>query len=403
MTENDAVTHDDDDERKPFRAWSWSSDDQNLALGLGILLLFLLGSLLLSQCGAVADAARDAGIISSDDDDNLLERTEDALEDDEFVIGDADDEILDEVEVAERGGVITLTGVVASQALKDQAGETAADVDGVSRVTNNLEVLAPVATTEAPAPTTTTEPPATTTTTEPPATTTTTEAPPPLEAVTFNGTYADGEITIAGEVPDEATRGAVIDGFSQQYAPANITVIDELTINENTTLEGGVLNLTGEVPDPATRSTIVTNAEAVASGVGMTVNDGLTVVATDESLLAELNELFATNGDVLFAPSSAELTPDAIDVLDQAIDILNRDPDLNVTIEGHTDSDGSEQLNLELSQARASAVNDYFTANGIDQSRLTAVGRGETDPVADNATDEGKRQNRRIEFVGTES
>lgn len=399
MTDNDgAIHHDDDDQRKPFRDWSWSSDDQNLALGLGVLLLFLLGTLGLSQCGAVTDAVDDLGITSSEDDD-LLERTEDALEDDEFVIGTDDNN----VDVGEKGGVITLTGVVATQALKDQAGETAADVDGVTRVANNLTIAAP-ATTEAPAPTTA-APPATTE--APPATTEapapTTEAPAVIEPVSFDGTYADGEITIAGEVPDEITRSAVIDGFGQQYAPAGITVVDALTINENTTLEDGVLNLVGEVPDQATRGTIVTNAEAVAGTVNMTVNDGLTVIATDESLLAELNELFAVNGSVLFATSSAELTGEATAVLDQAIDILNQDPNLNVTIEGHTDSDGSDASNLALSDARANSVLSYFTSNGIGSERLTAIGKGEAEPVADNATPEGKQQNRRINFVGTES
>ncbi len=400
MTENTgAPRHDDDDRKKPFMGWSWSADDQNLALALAVLLLFLGGALGLSQCSQVSDAASDLGITSSDDDDDLLERTEDALVDDDYTIGKDDNE----VDVRERAGVITLTGVVASQALKDQAGETAADVDGVTRVANNLVVAeddTPPATTAAPAPTTTAAPAPTTTAA--PAPTTTAAPAPVITPVAFTGTYADGAITIAGEVPDEVTRAAVIDGFGQQYEPQGITIIDELTINENTELQGGTLALVGEVPDPATRTAIVSDAETVASTVDMTVSDELTVLATDESLLADLNAVFATGGDVLFAPSSAELTAEATDVLDQAISILNQDPDLAVTIEGHTDSDGSEAANLELSDARANAVLSYFTNNGISADRLTAIGKGEGEPVADNATPEGKRQNRRIEFSATD-
>jgi outer membrane protein OmpA-like peptidoglycan-associated protein len=70
-----------------------------------------------------------------------------------------------------------------------------------------------------------------------------------------------------------------------------------------------------------------------------------------------------------------------------------------MTIEGHTDSVGSDTFNLALSNARAEAGIDYLTALGVQPTRLFAVGYGETDPIADNDTAAGRTQNRRLEFV----
>jgi len=80
--------------------------------------------------------------------------------------------------------------------------------------------------------------------------------------------------------------------------------------------------------------------------------------------------------------------------------MLQDHPELRISIEGHTDSDGDDALNLDLSDQRAAAVKDYLVSNfGIDSSRLESVGLGETVPVADNSTSEGKQENRRVELV----
>lgn len=75
-------------------------------------------------------------------------------------------------------------------------------------------------------------------------------------------------------------------------------------------------------------------------------------------------------------------------------------PDLRIAIEGHTDSDGDDVHNQELSEQRAAAVRDYLIESyGIDASRLESAGFGETNPTASNDTPEGKQQNRRVELV----
>ena len=72
---------------------------------------------------------------------------------------------------------------------------------------------------------------------------------------------------------------------------------------------------------------------------------------------------------------------------------------LNVRIEGHTDSRGSDSLNLRLSDARANAVRDYLIRRNVDPDRMIAKGYGESVKIADNRTKAGRRQNRRVEFV----
>ena len=80
--------------------------------------------------------------------------------------------------------------------------------------------------------------------------------------------------------------------------------------------------------------------------------------------------------------------------------MLEDHPDLRISIEGHTDSDGDDASNLDLSERRAASVKGFLIANyGIDASRLESVGLGETVPVADNSTPDGKQQNRRVELV----
>jgi OOP family OmpA-OmpF porin len=77
---------------------------------------------------------------------------------------------------------------------------------------------------------------------------------------------------------------------------------------------------------------------------------------------------------------------------------MNAHPEARLEIRGHTDSQGPANFNLELSQKRAESVRQYMIKGGVDPSRLTAVGVGEEEPIASNATPDGRAQNRRIEF-----
>ncbi|HEX4481066.1 MAG TPA: OmpA family protein [Rudaea sp.] len=106
-----------------------------------------------------------------------------------------------------------------------------------------------------------------------------------------------------------------------------------------------------------------------------------------------------TLGDVLFEVDRAELKPGATRTLDQLATALNDDPRSTISIEGHTDSTGSPQHNTNLSLARAESVKSYLVSRGVNPSRVTTQGLGQDYPVASNATEAGRQQNRRVEVV----
>jgi OOP family OmpA-OmpF porin len=101
---------------------------------------------------------------------------------------------------------------------------------------------------------------------------------------------------------------------------------------------------------------------------------------------------------VAFEFDSAKLTHAARAALDRVYDGLSQQADISVEIGGHTDSLGSQSYNLNLSQQRATTVRNFLIARGFDASRLRAEGYGEFNPIADNNTEEGRAQNRRVEF-----
>jgi outer membrane protein OmpA-like peptidoglycan-associated protein len=122
--------------------------------------------------------------------------------------------------------------------------------------------------------------------------------------------------------------------------------------------------------------------------------DDLHAKATERGLVLTL-------GDLLFSSGTARLNRSGNDHLDKLAAFLNRYPERNVTVEGYTDSVGTEDYNLQLSQRRADAVKAYLMNGGIMADRITTSGRGEDSPVGDNATASGRQQNRRVEIVIT--
>ena len=106
------------------------------------------------------------------------------------------------------------------------------------------------------------------------------------------------------------------------------------------------------------------------------------------------------SGSVLFASGKADLLPAAQAKLNEvATALTNQDPDSKIVIEGHTDSKGSADLNQKLSQQRAEAVRNYLVTRGIASERVTAMGLGSAQSIADNASAEGRANNRRVEIV----
>ncbi len=106
-----------------------------------------------------------------------------------------------------------------------------------------------------------------------------------------------------------------------------------------------------------------------------------------------------TLGDVLFASGRAELNPGTANNLNQLVTFLGKYPSRTVIIEGHTDSVGDDNYNQGLSQRRADSVRSYLVRHGVDAARITAMGAGESTPVAGNESATGRQQNRRVEVI----
>ncbi len=109
-------------------------------------------------------------------------------------------------------------------------------------------------------------------------------------------------------------------------------------------------------------------------------------------------DLLLTLTGINFKFDSSEIQPSSSEILDRAVASLNESKDVAVRIEGHCDSTGGEAYNQLLSERRANAVQAYLVAHGIAAERLSTVGKGESQPVASNDSEEGRYQNRRVEF-----
>ena len=106
------------------------------------------------------------------------------------------------------------------------------------------------------------------------------------------------------------------------------------------------------------------------------------------------------SGSVLFQSAKSDLLPGAqVKLNDVAAALTKEDPDSKMIVEGHTDSQGAASFNQDLSQHRADSVRTYLISRGISSDRITAQGLGAGRPIADNASPEGRANNRRVEIV----
>ena len=124
------------------------------------------------------------------------------------------------------------------------------------------------------------------------------------------------------------------------------------------------------------------------------------VTADASSIADELNKSghIALYG-IHFDTGKATILPDSESILGEIVKMLQQNPDVKLSVEGHTDNVGAAASNQALSAKRAQAVVAWLTAHGVAASRLTAKGWGQTKPVADNTSEDGRAKNRRVELV----
>lgn len=116
-----------------------------------------------------------------------------------------------------------------------------------------------------------------------------------------------------------------------------------------------------------------------------------------EKAIAETGK-FVTN-NILFETGKATLKPESMEEIQKVADYMKKNPSVRFEVQGHTDNQGSDKINDPLSQQRAEAVVKALAQLGCDEFNLRAVGKGSHEPVADNKTDAGRAQNRRVEFI----
>ncbi len=183
----------------------------------------------------------------------------------------------------------------------------------------------------------------------------------------------------------KSQKGAVIGGTSGAVVGG---VIGKVVGN---TAMGAII---GATVGGVTGAVIGRNMDKQAEELAKEIKDA-EIIREGEAIVVKFKE------QVLFAYDRSDLSATAKTNLDKFNEILIRYPQTNITVIGHTDSKGSETYNQTLSEKRAESVTNYAGMNGIAGTRLTTIGKGESDPIATNDTDEGRSLNRRVEFVIT--
>ncbi len=254
----------------------------------------------------------------------------------------------------------------------------------------------------------------------------------------FGGLFAmrqgPGGVGVRGRLPDEAARASVLARLGSAFPGQAVT--DEMTTDPaapdwqgalqavlpvlggvampEVTIDGGTVVLRGRTTSVAEKTRIeadITGALPPGFALRSELEAGVVpnvTSATDQLVMsgdarlagaeAALGEALGS-GRIEFDSATARLTSGSREVLDRVVAVLERFPAVGADLKGYTDSEGDSRGNRTLSTRRAEATRDYLASKGIDAARLAPRGAGEADPVADNATEEGRARNRRVAFT----
>jgi len=251
---------------------------------------------------------------------------------------------------------------------------------------------------------------------------------PTVDPFEWRASLTDDELRFDGYLPSEELRAQLLSQANANFG--HVKIYDNVTLANGApesfemlvknalhalsrvdsgeiVLAGTELTFTGEVFGAAGQAAISTFLESVVPA-GYTGNSKVQLKPDPETnpelrlsdtecrtVLKALGE----RNTVLFETGSANIRPDSYGFLDRMAYGVRRCAGIEIEVAGHTDSDGNDEQNQLLSVSRAQSVAKYLIASGVEDSRLSAVGYGESQPIADNGTDEGKTRNRRIELL----
>ena len=241
------------------------------------------------------------------------------------------------------------------------------------------------------------------------------------EPVRFELDRSAGAVALKGRLPNQARRDAIVSRARELWGAE--TSADELTVdraveepdwldglpdalrsfsrrteNGSFVIDGGELTIGGRMYAESARQALLERLGVYLPGLEVSDRSEVRPPATAAELQSTLDTAVLLR-TVEFASDSAELTALGRSVLDEIFELLSGQRAVRVAISGHTDDQGDEDYNLDLSRRRARAAGDYLAARGLAADRFETAGFGESQPIADNATPQGRHRNRRIEFA----
>jgi OmpA-OmpF porin, OOP family len=230
-------------------------------------------------------------------------------------------------------------------------------------------------------------------------------------------------LTLTGYVPDNNVHAAIASAAGRKFFSEKVVDNLKASIGAPSGFVSAVVPALGALSRLSTGTLVVTDREIKLSGdafydaavtqiraslardfpEGWQVKADISVkpaaAPVDPTVCQQLFSELLAKGKIRFEPRRASIDQDSAGLLDRLIETAMRCPSADVEIAGHTDADGEDAFSQALSEKRAQAVMDYLVKAGLPASRFTAIGYGSSQPVASNDTDEGKAQNRRIDFL----
>lgn len=230
-------------------------------------------------------------------------------------------------------------------------------------------------------------------------------------------------VTLTGYVPDNSVHATVAAAAARKFFGEKVVDNLKASIGAPSGFVSAVVPALGALSRLSTGTLVVTDREVKLSGdalydaaeaqiraglakdflPGWQVKVDISVkpaaAPVDSTVCQQLFSDLLAKGKIRFESGRATIDPDSVGLLDRLIEAALRCPTANIEIAGHTDADGEDSSNQTLSEKRAQAVTDYLVKAGLPANRFTTTGYGSSQPVATNDTDEGKAQNRRIDFL----